>query len=88
MWHSQAAFTLYASNIGFIGLAWFCRELRPVQFLAISLGSAFLLSQLPFNKTQAKKPNTFPILWSKAKAKFYHPQITIGTGILVFNAFM
>jgi len=48
MWHSQAAFTLNASNIGFIGLAWFCRELRPVQFLAISLGSAFLLSQLPF----------------------------------------
>lgn len=62
MTHSQAATTLYAANLLFIGLAWLFQALRPVQMLLLSLLVATVLSQIPFLMKR----------WQKAK-KIYRP---------------
>lgn len=63
MTHSQAAMTLYAANLLFIGLAWMFQALRPVQMLLLSLMVAAVLSQIPF----------FLKRWQKAR-QVYRPE--------------
>jgi UDP-N-acetylmuramyl pentapeptide phosphotransferase/UDP-N-acetylglucosamine-1-phosphate transferase len=63
MTHSQAAMTLYAANLLFIGLAWMFQSLRPVQMLLLSLLVAAVLSQIPF----------FLKRWQKAR-QVYRPE--------------